>query len=120
AADSGKRDGFSQELPDDVGFARADGAAHADFFCTFGYTDQHDVHDADAADKQSGSRERKDDVARHRRELGDHLEDAARRADAEIVRLTAGHAAAAAHQFGDLIDHATELIGLCPRIDGDV
>src|ERR1041384_470171 len=92
----------------------------ADFFCSFGYRHQHDVHHANTTDQQAGSRERKYDDACNCRKLREHLEDRARRADAEVVRFIVGDSATAAHQFGNLVDQLTELIRLCFDIYGDV
>ena len=50
AAGGTERDGFDQELQEDVPAARADGHADADFARPLGDADEHDVHDADAAD----------------------------------------------------------------------
>ena len=45
-------DRFEQELGQDVSFESADGLADADLTGALGDADQHDVHDANAADKQ--------------------------------------------------------------------
>ena len=52
AADGAERDGFDQELQEDVAAARADGHADADLARPLGHADEHDVHDADAADDE--------------------------------------------------------------------
>ena len=48
AARLGNKNGFSQELPQDVAAARADRFADADFLGPLGHANEHDVHDADA------------------------------------------------------------------------
>jgi hypothetical protein len=44
---------LDQELQQHLALQRTDGQAQADFAGTFGDADQHDVHDADAADQQA-------------------------------------------------------------------
>src|SRR5215471_4340629 len=50
--DQRKDQGFDQELPSDVAATGTDRHAQPDFAGPFGHRDQHDVHDADAADDQ--------------------------------------------------------------------
>src|SRR5205814_217552 len=52
AAGKGNQHGFDDKLTHDVRAPRADGAANADFAGTLEDGGQHDVHDADSADKQ--------------------------------------------------------------------
>ena len=47
-----KRDGLDEKLEEDIPPAGADGHADADFARALGDADEHDVHDADAADQQ--------------------------------------------------------------------
>ena len=52
AADEAYHKGFNKELGDDISVARADCFADTNFSGAFGHTNQHDIHDADATDKQ--------------------------------------------------------------------
>src|SRR5262245_56560427 len=45
----GQDQGFDQELPSDVIATGPDGHSQTDFTGAFGHRNQHDVHDADAA-----------------------------------------------------------------------
>ena len=49
----GKRDRLDQELQQHLPRPRADGQADADLARPLGHGDEHDVHDADAADEQA-------------------------------------------------------------------
>ena len=53
AADAGEGDGFDQELEHHLAGTGTDGHPDADLAGSFGDRDQHDVHDADAADQQA-------------------------------------------------------------------
>ena len=53
AADAGERDGLDEELEQHLAGAGADGEADADLAGALGDGDEHDVHDADAADEQA-------------------------------------------------------------------
>ncbi len=50
AGEEGQDEAFQQELGEDVAAAGAEGFHDADFAGSLGDGDQHDVHDADAAD----------------------------------------------------------------------
>src|SRR5438128_1347248 len=52
AAEPGEGHGFDQELQKDVPSPRTDRLADADLARSFGARNEHDVHDADAADDQ--------------------------------------------------------------------
>src|SRR5258706_2480578 len=60
--DEAQHHGFAQELQPDRSFRRADGDTHADLPRPLRDRDQHDVHDADAADQERdrGNRDEKD------------------------------------------------------------
>jgi len=58
AADAGEGDGFDEELEEDFAGACADGEADADFAGALGDGDEHDVHDADAADEEADAGDR--------------------------------------------------------------
>src|SRR5262245_11388561 len=45
--------GFDEKLPHDIASPAADGFSDADFPSSLGDADQHDIHDADAADHQA-------------------------------------------------------------------
>ena len=51
-AERTERDGFDEKLQQDVATVRADGHADADLAGALGDADEHDVHDADAADDE--------------------------------------------------------------------
>ena len=51
AADEANAPGFDEKLQQNRAAFCADGLAHADFARSFGDGNEHDVHDADAADK---------------------------------------------------------------------
>ena len=52
STEQAQHDGFDQELLLHVAFGRADGHANADLAGALGYRNQHDIHDADTADKE--------------------------------------------------------------------
>src|SRR5262249_3224333 len=106
--------------PDDVGLSRADSPPDAYLLGPLRHTDQHDVHHPDAADEQTGRRQRENDEAGDRRKLRQHFEDAPRRADPEIIRLGVWHFTPAAHQFSDLVHHASKLLRFGSGVDADV
>ena len=99
AADQGEGDRLDQELHQDVLPAGAHRLAHADLAGALGHRDQHDVHDADAADQQGDA----DHAADHRgdaaQDAADRVEDLVLHLDLEVVGLRrrgSGGAAAAA------------------------
>ncbi len=66
SAQQAEQDRLDEELPEDVGAARADRFADADLAGAFGHRHQHDVHHADAADEQ---RDRGDRAEQHGEDL---------------------------------------------------
>ena len=52
SADDAEHERFGQELQADIGRSGSDSLADADLTRPFGDADQHDIHDADAADDQ--------------------------------------------------------------------
>ena len=103
AAQETKRDGFDEELQADVARLGAHGDANADLAGAFGDADEHDVHDADAADHQRnaghGAQQEGDDFGDGIHGVGDFLLVE----DVEIVALVAGEAMTLAEQAGDLL-----------------
>ena len=65
-ADDRQQHRLGDELHDDVGLGGADRLADADLARSLGDGDQHDVHDADAADEQA---QRGDRTEQHRQRL---------------------------------------------------
>ncbi len=61
SAHKGNQHGLDHELANDVGLARTDGAANADFARALENAGQHDVHDADAADQKGNGGDRNHD-----------------------------------------------------------
>src|SRR5262245_10790611 len=57
AAGEAEDERLDEELQQHVGAARAEGLAHADLAGALGDRDQHDVHDADAADRERYERD---------------------------------------------------------------
>ncbi len=72
--DEGEGEAFEQELREDVAAARAEGLEQADLARALGDRDEHDVHDADAADAK---RHRADDAQKNL-ERGAELHDLVR------------------------------------------
>ena len=52
ATDGGENDRFDEELAEDVALGCADGFAQTDFLGALSHGNEHDVHDADAANKE--------------------------------------------------------------------
>ena len=85
AADDGQKHRFEQELRQDVAVFRAEGFAQADLARALRHRDQHDVHDADAADEQRDRRHRDQEP---RQRAGDRAERVGQRLlglDGEVV-----------------------------------
>ena len=55
AAHDAENHGFEEELQKDVAAAGANGFADTDFACAFGDGDEHDIHDADAANDEGNA-----------------------------------------------------------------
>ena len=71
-ADQTQQDRFNQKLLEDVAGTCADGHAQADLARAFGHGDQHDVHDADAADHEGDQRHAEQQVRHERGRLVQH------------------------------------------------
>ncbi len=52
ACEKGKGEGFEEELLEDLARACTEGFEQADLACALGDGDEHDVHNADAADAE--------------------------------------------------------------------
>ncbi len=75
APDSADDEGFDEELVEDLVAARADGLAQADLAGSFGDRDQHDVHDADAADDQGDHADEHEDDGEGRGDFARRLQN---------------------------------------------
>ncbi len=65
AGDEGEGQAFEQELREDVAAPGAEGFEQADLACALGDRDEHDVHDADAADaERHGADDAEEDLER--------------------------------------------------------
>ena len=84
-AEQAERDRFDQELKEDVPPRRAERLADADLARALGDRDEHDVHDADAADEQRHRRDSGEQRREHRGRLAQRVEDVGLIANAEIV-----------------------------------
>ncbi len=76
ASEERQHDGLGEELYDDVGIERADGAADTDFPSTLGNGNEHDVHNADTSDDERYRRDaHKEDFERigNARHGGEHV-----------------------------------------------
>src|ERR1043165_1978332 len=87
AAEAGQDDGLDEELQQDVAAPRADGLADADLPRPLRHGDEHDVHDADAADEKGNADDRAHDYGRRGERFGDHFQNLLLRQHAEIVFL---------------------------------
>jgi hypothetical protein len=106
----------TQELLQDVAAARADGHAQPDLAGALGDRDQHDVHDADAADDQ---RDRGDAREQGREHAGDRAHqglELAHVADVEVVVLAGQDVPTLAQERLDLL---LGLVGARLRDRGD-
>ena len=76
---------LDQELHEDVPLMRADGQPDADLARALGHRDQHDVHDADAADQQADGGDRAEHAGHHIGGAGHGVGDLRHVAHREIV-----------------------------------
>jgi hypothetical protein len=90
---------LDQELQQHLARDRADGEADADLARPLGHRDEHDVHDADAADEQADRGHRGDDLGQQGGRAGQRVADLLGIEDVEIVLLAAGDVAALAQQI---------------------
>ena len=97
AADQTDGRRLDQELQQDGPPLGADGFADADLARPLGHRDEHDVHDADAADKERQAGDEQADPADDGRHLVDHLQDLLLLVDGEIIRIARRQAPDAAH-----------------------
>src|SRR3974390_874843 len=119
AARPGEGHGLEKELPGDIAVLGTDGFANSDFTSAFGDADEHDVHDADAANEQADRTQNhggKADLVDDLVIFGRNLLGGGER---EIVSSAIGDIAPALHHFADLIkglpEHAG--VGLGAEID---
>ena len=75
AAGEGKNEGFEEELHKDVAGAGTDGFADTDFVGAFGDGDEHDIHDADAADDERDSSDEGKDAGNDGKERVSRMSD---------------------------------------------
>src|SRR5690606_14978646 len=104
-------DGLDEELDEDDGGPGADGLAEADLSGAFADADEHDVHDADAADEEADADDAAGaggDALGQRVELVDELLDDL---DLEGVLLVSGEVAHLAADEGDLGLGVLDLVG---------
>ena len=104
AADAGQRDGFDEELQQHFARCGADGEADADLVRALGHGDEHDVHDADAADQQRHTGHRSEQHGHELRRGTQRLGDLPRVEDVEVVVLVALQVPPLAHDLRDLSD----------------
>ena len=115
ATDAGKRNRLDQELEQHLPRPGADGEADADFPGAFGDGDEHDVHDADAADKQTNRRHPAEQRGHYLGAGTDHLGELLRIEDIEVVLLVSGDLTALTHQRGDVRHDVGGWIALLAR-----
>ena len=85
ATQAGQHDGLDQELHQHLVRNRADGKADADLPRSFGYRNQHDIHDADPADQQADRGNATDQGRQRLGRLGRRSADLARVENVEII-----------------------------------
>ena len=87
AAEQRQHHRLDQELHQHLAGFGADRQADADLARALGHRDQHDVHDADAADQQADAGDRRQQTGEHAGDAGEHAGDLRHVEDAEIVAL---------------------------------
>src|ERR1051326_4284361 len=118
AAEAGKDDRFDEELQQDVAAPRADGLSDADLARPLRHRDEHDVHDADAADEQGDADDRSHDHGGGGERFGDHLQDLFLREHAEVVFLIFFQVVACAEDLLGLIFDEVE-VGAAAHLEGE-
>ena len=103
-AQQAEGDRFEQELGQDVPFERADGLADADLAGALGDADQHDVHDADAADKQGDGGDCAEEGGQRAGDGVDGVQQFGLAEGAEVVLVASGDIVLRSQGFGDLVD----------------
>jgi len=93
---------LDHELRQDGRPAGADGFAQTDLAGALGDRNEHDVHDADAADEQRDPHDAAGDHRNDQRDLVERVQEALDRIDAEIVGLAGADAARPAQEETDL------------------
>ena len=111
AADDAEQNGFEEKLALDVAFAGADGESDADLAGPFGDGDEHDVHDADAADEQRDAGDGAEQPGHDFRSRGGELGDFLLGANHEVVVAAGLDAVALAEQIGNVAADLFDLIG---------
>ena len=104
AAQDREEDRLHEELRRDVGAARPDGLPDADLLRPLGDGDEHDVHDADAADEK---RQRDDADHRHVEHAGElavERREVVLRVDGEVVRVVPRDLPPDPHELPDVLD----------------
>ena len=119
AADAGQRDGFDEELQQHFARCGADGEADADLVRALGHGDEHDVHDADAADQQRHPCHRREQHGHELRRGAQRLGDLPRVEDVEVVVLVALQVPPLAHDLRDHCDQFEAVRAFHGR-DGDL
>ncbi len=103
AADRREHDRFGKELPQNRRGARADRHAQADLARALGDRDEHDVHDADAADDQRNGRDAGEQQLHDRAGLRSGLRDRLQVAHLKVVGLRRNDAMALLEQLRDAL-----------------
>ena len=113
AADDGKDEGFDEELEADVARGGADSFTDADFVGAFGDGDEHNVHDADAADDEGNASDEREDA-------GDDGEEGAGGVG-DFVALEDGEVGVAGFGGGEgFVDGAGSVVNGAGVFDADV
>src|SRR5206468_3551666 len=100
----GECDGFAEELQDDVEAPRTNGLAHTDLARAFRHAHQHDVHHANATDKQTNGRDRDRYHDDHTGDAIEVLDDGIGRGDGEVIVCPTLDMAQLAHGVADFFD----------------
>ena len=98
----GQHERFGEELEKDVAVVCADGFAQADFSCAFGYGDEHDVHNADAADQEADGADAGEEGGQGGGDRVGGFEQPSLVVDGEVVGLVCGEGTAQAQGLFDL------------------
>ena len=113
AADEGEGDGFDEELAEDVAAFCANGFAEPDLAGSFGDADEHDVHDADAADDEADKGDGAEEEGHCAKDVSEDGDEVGLVDDDEVVFALEGDFVAFAQEFGYLF------LGLGHAVFGD-
>ena len=120
AAQQAHEQRLDEELHQDVLPAGADGLADADLARPLGHGDDHDVHDADAADHQRDAGDRAQEDRQHTGDLLSCLQLILLAGDAEVgLASDVRDVVSLAQEVGQLLLHGGDVLGVA-RLDGDV